>query len=335
MKRVRQTLFSHGDKSMLRKLPALALTVCLSSACWGQGYPNRPVRIIVPFGAGAPDTIARVVGQQLAAQTGQPFVVENRTGANGIVGTEAVSKAPPDGYTLLLVSASFVVNPSIYKKLPYDTLKDFAPMSNLCALDAFILTVNASLPARSVQELIALAKKPESKFAYGSPGIGNTIHLAGALFNARAGTGMVHVPYKGGGPAVGALLGGEIQVMFANASLALAHIKAGKLRALGVTGRNRLAYLPDVPTLAEAGVPGMDIDAGWFGLFAPANTSADVLAKLAGEIRAAMADSTVRERLQAQGFLPVGNSPAEFKAYVQSEIKAYAEMARLAGAEPE
>jgi tripartite-type tricarboxylate transporter receptor subunit TctC len=233
------------------------------------------------------------------------------------------------------VSASFAVNPSIYKKLPYDALKDFAPISNLCALDAFILTVNASLPAQSVRELVALARKPDSKLAYGSPGIGNTIHLAGALFNARAGTNMVHVPYKGGGPAVGALLGGEIQVMFANASLALANIKAGKLRALGVTGRNRLAYLPDVPTLTEAGVPGMEIDAGWFGLFAPANVPAEIVAKLSSEIRAAMANPQVRERLQAQGLLPVGNSPAEFKAYVESEIRAYAEMVKLAGIEPE
>src|SRR5712691_3809520 len=206
----------------MKRLTFVVASLFYAALGWGQSYPNRPVRIIVPFGAGAPDTIARVVGQQLAAQTGQPFVVENRTGANGIVGTEAVSKAPPDGYTLLLVSASFVVNPSIYRKLPYDTLVDFAPVSNLCALDAFILTVNASLPARSVQDLIALAKKPGSKLAYGSPGIGHANHLAGALFNARAGTGMVHVPYKGGGPAVGALLGGEIQVMFANASLALA-----------------------------------------------------------------------------------------------------------------
>jgi tripartite-type tricarboxylate transporter receptor subunit TctC len=321
---------------IIRKVLAVALwALCACGASWGQAYPSRPVRVIVPFGPGTPDAIARVVGQQLAAQTGQPFVVENRTGANGIVGTEAVAKAPPDGHTLLLVSGSFAINPSMYKKLPYDTLKDFTPISNLCALDAFILTVNASLPARSVQELIALAKTPESKLAYGSPGIGNTIHLAGAVFNARAGTNMVHVPYKGGGPAVGALLGGEIQVMFANASLALAHIKAGKLRALGVTGRNRLAYLPDVPTLAQAGVPGMEIDAGWFGLFAPANVPAEIVTKLSSEIRAAMANPQVRERLQTQGIIPVGNSPAEFKTYVESEIRAYAEMVKLAGIEPE
>jgi tripartite-type tricarboxylate transporter receptor subunit TctC len=293
------------------------------------------VRIIVPFGTGAPDTIARVVGQQLTAQTGQSFVVENRAGANGILGTEAVAKAAPDGYTLLVVSASFAVNPSIYKKLPYDTLREFAPVTNVCALDAFILTVNPSVPAQSVRELIALARKPGSKLAYGSPGIGNTIHLAGALFSVRAGTNMVHVPYKGGGPAVGALLGGEIQAMFANASLALSQIKAGRLRALGVTGRERLAYLPDVPTMAEAGVSGMEIDAGWFGMFAPAGTPAEIVSKLHGEIRTALGNQPVRERLQAQGFIPVGNPPAEFKAYVEKEIKAYAEMVRLAAIEPE
>jgi tripartite-type tricarboxylate transporter receptor subunit TctC len=293
------------------------------------------VRLVVPFGPGTPDAIARIVGAQLANQTGQPFVVENRAGANGISGTDAVAKAMPDGYTLLVVSASFAVNPSIYKNLPYETLKDFAPVSNLCALDAFILTVNPAVPANSVQELIALARDPDSKLAYGSPGIGNTIHLAGALFNARAGTNMVHVPYKGGGPAVTALLSGEIQMMFANPTLTLSHIKAGKLRALGVTGHNRLPYLPDVPTMTEAGVPGMEISAGWFGLFAPAKVPTDVIAKLATEVRAAVSERTVRERLEAQGLVPVGNRPEEFRAYVASEIGAYAEMVRLAGVQTE
>jgi tripartite-type tricarboxylate transporter receptor subunit TctC len=323
---------------MLRR--SIVLLLALSApwwcgASWSQAYPSRPVHLVVPFGSGTPDAIARILAQQLSEQAKQPFIVENRAGANGIVGTEIVAKAPPDGYTLLLVSGSFAINPSMYKKLPYDTLKDFAPVTNVCALDAFILTVNPALPARSVQELIALARAPGAKLAYGSPGIGNTIHLAGALFNARAGTNMVHVPYKGGGPAVSALLGGEIQVMFANAALALSHIKAGKLRALAVTSRDRLAYLPDIPTMAEAGVKGMEMDAGWFGLFAPAGTSAEILLKLHAEARAALANTQVRERLLAQGLAPVGNSPGEFKAYVESEIRSYAEIVRLAGIEPE
>jgi tripartite-type tricarboxylate transporter receptor subunit TctC len=320
------------------RLPALglALAALLSwSLSWSQGYPARPVRVIVPFGAGTPDVIARVLSQQLAAQMGQNFVVDNRPGANGIVGTETVAKSAPDGHTLLLVSASFVVNPSIYRKLPYDTARDFMPVTNVCALDAFILAVHPSVPAQTVQELVALARKPGAKLAYSSPGTGNTIHLAGALFNARAGTNMMHVPYKGGGPAVGALLGGEVQAMFANAPLALTHIKAGKLRALGVTGPTRLQYLPAVPTLTEAGVKGMEIDAGWFGLFAPAKTSPQVVAKLHGEVRKAVGVQQVRERLLEQGLAPVGNSPAEFKAQVAQEIRMYAEMTKLAGIQPE
>ena len=322
---------------ILHRWPVLALAFSAVCSCnaWAEAYPSRPVRVIVPFGAGGPDTIARVVGQQLAAQMGQTFVIDNRPGANGIVGTDAVAKAAPDGYTLILVSASFVVNPSIYKKLPYDTLKDFIPITNVCAQEAFILTVHPSVPAQTVQELVALGRKPESKLSYGSPGVGNTMHLAGALFDARAHTNMAHIPYKGGGPAIAALLGGEIQAMFANTTLALPHIKAGKLRALGVTGRTRLAALPDVPTLTESGVPGMEIDAGWFGMFAPAKTPPEIVTKLSNEIRAALANPQVRERLLEQGFRPVGNSPAQFKPYIEAEIKAYAEMVRLAKIQPE
>ena len=310
-----------------------ALLAC--GASWSQGYPVRPVRVVVPFTAGTPDLIARIVGQQLAVQTGQSFVIDNRPGANGIVGTDTVAKASPDGYTLLLVSASFVVNPSIYRKLPYETGKDFTPLTNVCALDAFILAVHPSVSAQSVQELIALGRKPGSKLSYGSPGFGNTIHLAGALFAARANTDMVHVPYKGGGPAVAALLGGEIQAMFANTTLALPHIKAGKLRALGVTGKTRLGVLPNVPTFAEAGVPGMEIDAGWFGLLGPAKIPAETVAKLYGEIRTALGNPQVRNRLIEQGLPPVGNTPAEFKAQIAREVRMYAEMVKLAGIKPE
>ena len=321
------------SRVFLSLLAMSALLAC--GASWGQGYPARPVRVVVPFGTGVPDTIARVISQQLTLQAGQNFVVDNRPGANGIVGAEIVARAAPDGYTLFIVSASFVINPSIYRKLPYDTQRDFAPVTNICALDAFILAVNPSLPARSVQELVALARKAGSKLSYSSPGIGNTIHLAGALFNARAGIDMTHVPYKGGGPATIALLGGEVQVMFANAPLALAHIKAGKLRALGVTGRSRLSYLPDVPTLAEAGVKGMEIDGGWFGMFVPAHTPAAVVSKLYSEVRTTLANQQVRDRLTEQGLLPVGDTPAQFKAHVAQEIRAYAEMVKLAGIKPE
>ncbi len=300
-----------------------------------QSYPQRPVRLVVPFGAGGPDAIARIVGQQLSTQMGQNVVVDNRPGANGIVGTDTVAKATPDGHTLLLVSASIAVNPSIYRKLPYDAVADFTPITNVCALDAFILAVHAAVPAKTVQELVALGRRPESKLAYGSPGIGNTIHLAGALFAARAKTTMVHVPYKGGGPAVAALLGGEIQAMFANTNLALPHIKSGRLRALGVTGKSRIAVLPETPTFTEAGVPGMEIDAGWFGLFAPAQVPAAVINKIYDETRIALANTQVRDKLREQGFPPVGNTPAQFKAYLASEIKAYAEMTRVAGITPE
>ena len=320
------------DWRILLATTVLALGVSHTHA---QNYPQRPVRLVVPFGAGGPDAIARIVGQQLGTQMGQTFVVDNRPGANGIVGTETVARATPDGHTLLLVSASIAVNPSIYRKLPYDAVKDFTPISNICALDAFILTVHPSVQAQTVQEFVALGRRPESKLAYGSPGIGNTIHLAGALFAARAKTSMVHVPYKGGGPAVAALLGGEIQAMFANTNLALPHIKAGRLRALGVTGKSRLATLPDAPTFTEAGVPGMEIDAGWFGLFAPANVPAAIINKLYQETRTALATPQVRDKLREQGFPPVGNTPAQFKAYLASEITAYAEMTRVAGIKPE
>jgi tripartite-type tricarboxylate transporter receptor subunit TctC len=309
-----------------------------SSASWGQqgqGYPNRPVRVIVPFGPGGPDAVARLLGAQLGAQTGQPFVVENRPGANGVIGAEALAKSAPDGYTLMVTSSGFVISPSMYKKLPYDTEKDFAPVTNLVANDGIFVAVNPNVPARSLQELIALARKPETRLSFGSPGIGNTLHLAGELFNNRAGTHMVHIPYKGAGPAVAAAISGETEVMLSTPPAILAHIKGGKLRALAYTAAKRHPQLPDVPTTAEAGLPGFQMDGGWFGMFAPASTPPEILAKIHGEVRAAFANPQFRERLMVLGADPVANPPAEFKQYVSAEIRKYAEIVRLAGIQPE
>jgi tripartite-type tricarboxylate transporter receptor subunit TctC len=312
----------------------------LCSALWAprafcDAYPSRAVRVIVPFGSGGPDTIARVLAQALAAQTGQPFVVDNRPGANGIIGAEAVARSRPDGYTVLVTSSSFVVNPSVYKKLPYDTLKDFAPVTQIAAAGGLLLVVSPSISVQSVKELIELARKPDSRLSFASPGIGNTNHLTGELFNARAGIKMLHVPYKGGGQAIAALLAGDVQVAFASSALTLPYVKAAKLRALAYTGRARASYLPDVPTMIEAGVPDFEVDSGWQGLYLPADCPGEIVAKLQGEVRAALGDPQVRERIAALGLEPVGSTPAEFRLFVQAEIKKYAEMVRAAGIQPE
>jgi tripartite-type tricarboxylate transporter receptor subunit TctC len=327
-----------GRIAVITSRAALCAVLLLAGAlpASAQQYPGKPVRVIVPFAAGGtPDIVGRVISQQLAAQTGQSFVVENRPGADGVLGSQQVAEAPPDGHTLLVTSSSFVINPSFHKKLPYDVIRDFAPVSNLAAIEAYILGVNPGLPARTVPELVALARAPDSKLAFGSPGVGNGLHLAAELFKSLTGARMVHVPYRGAAPALTGLIAGDVQVMFMTPPSSLSFVEAGKIRALGYTGATRFARLPDVPTLAEAGVPGMDVLASWTGLFAPAKTPDDVIARLHDEVRRAVAAPAVRERLIGLGVLPLGSAPTEFRPFVAAQVKIVADIVRTAGIEPQ
>jgi tripartite-type tricarboxylate transporter receptor subunit TctC len=311
-----------------------AVLVILAGTAWSQGYPSRPVRIIVPAGTGGPDIVARVVAAELQAQLGQPFVVENRPGANGIVGTDVVAKSAPDGYTLMVYSPGFVVNKFVHKSLPYDTEKDFAPVTNLVSSGGLFLAVNPSIPANSMQEFIAHAKKPEAKLAYSTPGIGNNWHLATEVFSQKIGIKMTHVPYKGGGPAVAALVAGEVQAMLASPAPLLPHYKGKRVKVLAYSGDKRNAAAPEVPTMKEVGVD-YYYDGGWFGMFAPAKTPSDIVETLAREVMVAMQKPQVKERIAQLGVEPAASIPAQFRKFMANEFRAYGEMVRLAGVRPE
>jgi tripartite-type tricarboxylate transporter receptor subunit TctC len=317
----------------MKKLFTLAL-LSFAVAAWAQSYPSRPVRIIVPAATGGPDIVARVIAAELTNQLGQSFYVENRPGANGIVGADAVAKSAPDGYTLMVYSAGFVVNPFVHKTLPYDTEKDFAPVTNLVSSGGLFLAVNPSVPAQTLREFIAYAKQPGTRLAYSSPGVGNNWHLATEVFSSLAGIKMTHIPYKGGGPAAAALVSGEVQAMLVSPAPLMPHYQSKRVRVLAYTGDKRHPAAPEVPTTTEAGVQ-YYYDGGWFGMFAPAKTPSEIVEALSREVRTAMQKPQVRERMVQLGVEPAANTPAEFRKFVASELRAYAEMVRLAGIQPE
>ncbi len=319
----------------LLTLAAYSALLC-SGFALGQNYPTHPVRIVVGFGTGGPDTTARILAAQLSTQLGQSFIVDNRPGASGTIGADVVAKAAPDGYTLLIAPNSFASTPSIYKQLPFDILKDFTPISHTSTSEAAFLVVHPSLPVHTVKELIAYAKQPQNKVAYASPGIGSGLHLRSALFAAKTGaTSMVHVPYKGAGPAITGLLAGEVQMMFVTTTVALPHIRSGKLRPLAYDWTTRAEFMPDVPTMSEAGAPPSSIGSGWHGLFAPAKTPAAIVSRLESEVRKAVQVPEVRERFIKLGLMPVGSTSAEFRVLVVNTLKGMAEAAKIANIVPE
>ena len=316
----------------------IAAFALLALAGWrgagAQPYPSHPIRLIVATApSGAQDASARTIARQVEGQIGQPIVIDNRAGANGIVGYDLLAKAAPDGYTLLHTSIAFAINPSVYKKLPFDVSRDFLPITNVFVGQGALLVVNSAVPAHSVKELIALAK--EKRLSYSSPGIGNVLHLITAAFNVRAGIEPLHVPYKGAGPALNAVLGGEVQMMVVPPLIALQHVKTGRLRALGYTGAKRLEAMPDLPTIGEEGVPGFKLESGWHAWFAPAKTPGGVIARLYTELHTAMQVPKLREYFLAAGYEPTADPPAQFQKTFLADIKRWGEIARLAKVEPE
>jgi len=313
-----------------RFIAALALNA-LAGAVFAQGYPNKTIRMIVPFAAGGPtDIITRTVGQKLTESWGQPVVIDNRGGGGGNIGSDILAKATPDGYTLAMIIVGHAINASLYSKLPYDPVKDFAPVT-LAGAATIVLVAHPSVQAKSVKELIALAKSKPGKINWASPGTGTPHHLAGELFKTRTGIDMVHIPYKGAAPAVVDLLGGQVSLAFVSLPAALPHIKAGKLTALGVSSPQRSAVAPEVPTIAESGLTGYELE-NWYGVLAPAGTPREIVNKLNGEIVKILQTQDVKERLNSQGFEIRTSTPEQFAAYLKSEIVKWAKIVKDSGA---
>jgi len=310
----------------------LALLGALPLLAAADTYPSKPIRFVVPYPAGGPlDTIARLLGQKVSESVKQPVVVDNKPGAGGNIGADAVAKSPADGYTILMGAvATHAINPTLYASIPYDPVRDFIPVTQVASTPN-VLVVNPSVPAASVGEFIAYARANPGKLNFGSGSTGSAGHLAGELFKTQAGVEMTHVPYKGAAPAMNDLVGGQIQLMFDNLASSLGQVKAGRVRALAVTTARRTSLAPDLPTIAESGLPGFDINT-WFGIFVPANTPREVVERLHAQFTRALALPDVKERMLALGAEPVGSRPDEFAAYIRAEGEKYARLIKASGA---
>jgi tripartite-type tricarboxylate transporter receptor subunit TctC len=308
---------------------ACGLALLAFNLAWAQPYPSKPLRMVVPFVAGGVvDVTARLLVPKFSEGLGQPVIVENRAGAGGNIAADFVAKAPADGYTLLITTHGHAISPGLYKKLPFDAGRDFAPVTQITT-SFLVLVARPTLPAKSVAELVALAKAQPGKLNYGSTGLGAPPHLVGELFKTTTGVDMVHVPYKGDAPMYAALVAGEVDVGFGPLGNALPHIKSGKLRALGMTAPKRSPAIPEVPTMVEAGVPDFELT-GWLGLFAPAGTPRPAVERLYTEMAKSVGSPEVRERLPGLGYAPVGSSPDEFAARYKADLALYARVIREA-----
>ncbi|MDB5867605.1 MAG: tripartite tricarboxylate transporter substrate binding protein [Betaproteobacteria bacterium] len=328
---------SFNTRSATQVLPVLpragmvVLAMLVSGAVFGQTYPTRPIRMVVPFsaGAGVTDIMARLVGQHLGAGIGQQVVIDNRPGAGGIPGTEVVARAAPDGYTLLMTNVALAVNPYLYPKLPYDAVKDFTPVTMVNSAP-LLLVVHPTIAAKSVKELVAYAKSHPGQLNYGSGGVGSTPHLSGELFKSIAGIDAVHVPYKGGAPALTDLVGGQLSFMIENVPGTMPFVRAGKLRALAITSSKRSPLEPSLPTMAEAGVPGYEV-IGWNGIVAAKGTPPAIVSRLHTEVARILRTPEVRQRLAALGAEPVGNTPDEFGAFIKAEMARWGKIIKEKG----
>ena len=315
---------------MLRTL-ALALLLAAATSVAAQTYPTRPIRLVVGFTpGGGVDINARLLAPKLSEYLGQQIIVDNKPGAGTNIANEFVARSAPDGYTLLINTAALAINMSLYKKVNFDALKDFAPIT-IFSESPNILVVHPSLPVRNAKELIALAKTKPGAMNFSSAGSGTTQHLSGELFKLRTGTNIIHVPYKGSAPSLTALIGGEVEMTFANIPAISAHVKAGRLRPLASTGLKRAAQMPDVPTMREANIKGVEVVV-WYGLFAPAATPRDIVNRLSATISKIAQSPEMRKILYDQGAEPVGNSPEEFAKIMREEVARWAEVVKVSGA---